>query len=164
MCICAQVLSCVQLFVSPWTVTLQAPLSMEFSRQVYWSGLPFSTPGHLSHPVMECVSLACVSCICMQILYCWATRKGLNGKYFQNNILLNLKYLRISMCTHVLLLFHNIPTSFSLLMHNILPHFLVLFSIFSSITFILAQTHKKHITLSHRDHAHPESLTQSELY
>ena len=36
----------VQLLVTPWTVALQAPLSM-FSRQEYWSGLPFSTPGDL---------------------------------------------------------------------------------------------------------------------
>ena len=40
-------LSRVQLFVTPWTVTLQAPLSMGFSRQQYWSGLPFPTPGGL---------------------------------------------------------------------------------------------------------------------
>ena len=33
--------SCVQLFATPWTVTHQAPLSMGFSRQEYWSGLPF---------------------------------------------------------------------------------------------------------------------------
>ena len=37
--------SCVQLFVTPWTVALQAPLSMEFSKQEYWSGLPFPDPG-----------------------------------------------------------------------------------------------------------------------
>ena len=40
-CVCAQSLSCVQLFVTPWTVTLQVLLSLEFSRQEYWSGLPF---------------------------------------------------------------------------------------------------------------------------
>ena len=39
--------SCVRLFVTPWTVALQVPLSMEFSRQVYWNRLPFSTPGDL---------------------------------------------------------------------------------------------------------------------
>ena len=39
------VLSRVQLFATPWTVTCQAPLSMEFSRQEYWSELPFPTPG-----------------------------------------------------------------------------------------------------------------------
>ena len=38
-------LSFVQLSVTPWTVASQAPLSMEFSRQEYWSGLPFPTPG-----------------------------------------------------------------------------------------------------------------------
>ena len=39
----------VQFFGTPWTVALQAPLLMEFSRQEYWSGLPFP-PGDLSHP------------------------------------------------------------------------------------------------------------------
>ena len=42
---CVQVLSWVWLFVTPWTVAGQAPLSMEFSRQEYWSGLPFPSPG-----------------------------------------------------------------------------------------------------------------------
>ena len=37
----------VQLFVTPWTVVHQAPLSMEFSRQEYWHGLPFHPPGDL---------------------------------------------------------------------------------------------------------------------
>ena len=40
-------LSRVQLFATPWTVAYQAPLSMEFSRQEYWSGLPFPSPGDL---------------------------------------------------------------------------------------------------------------------
>ena len=40
-------LSCVQLFVSPWTVACQDPLSLEFSRQEYWSGWPFPFPGDL---------------------------------------------------------------------------------------------------------------------
>ena len=46
-------LSRVQLLVTPWTVTLQAPLSMEFSRQQYWSELPFPTPGDLLNPGIE---------------------------------------------------------------------------------------------------------------
>ena len=46
-------LSCVQLFAAPWTVACQAPLSMEFPRQEYWSGLPFPTPGHLPNPEIE---------------------------------------------------------------------------------------------------------------
>ena len=41
-------LSHVQLFVTPWTVACQAPLSMGFSRQEYWSGLPCPPPGDLS--------------------------------------------------------------------------------------------------------------------
>ena len=40
----AQTLSRVQLFVTPWTIACQAPLSMGFSRQEYWSGLPFPSP------------------------------------------------------------------------------------------------------------------------
>ena len=44
---CAQSLSHVQLFVTPWTVACQAPLSMGLSRQEYWSGLPFPPPGDL---------------------------------------------------------------------------------------------------------------------
>ena len=51
-------LSCVQLFVIPWTVAHQAPLSMEFPRQEYWSGLPFPPPGDLSNPGIEPVSPA----------------------------------------------------------------------------------------------------------
>ena len=40
----------VQLFVTPWTVTYQAPWSIGFSRQEYWSGLPFPSPGDLPNP------------------------------------------------------------------------------------------------------------------
>ena len=49
-------LSCfirVRLFVTPWTVANQAPLSMGFSRQEYWSGLPFPSPGNLSDSGIE---------------------------------------------------------------------------------------------------------------
>ena len=43
----------VQLFATPWTVAHQAPLSMGFSRQEYWSGLPFPSPGDLPDPGIE---------------------------------------------------------------------------------------------------------------
>ena len=43
----------VQLFVTLWMVAHHAPLSMRFSRQEYWSGLPFPSPGDLSDPGME---------------------------------------------------------------------------------------------------------------
>ena len=55
-------LSRVQLFVTPWTIAYQAPLSMGFSRQEYWSGfskqeywsgLPFPSPGDLPNPGIE---------------------------------------------------------------------------------------------------------------
>ena len=46
-------LSCVQLFATSWTVAHQAPPSMEFSRQEYWSGLPFPSPGDLPDPGIE---------------------------------------------------------------------------------------------------------------
>ena len=42
--------SCARHFVTPWTVALQAPLSMKFSRQEYWSGLPCPPPGDLPNP------------------------------------------------------------------------------------------------------------------
>ena len=51
-------LSHVRLFATPWTVAYQAPLSMEFSRQEYLSGLPFPTPGNLPHPGTKPTSLA----------------------------------------------------------------------------------------------------------
>ena len=49
--------SCVQLFLSLWTVAHQAPLSKEFSRQEYWSGLPFPSPGDLPNPGIKPVTL-----------------------------------------------------------------------------------------------------------
>ena len=54
---CAQSLNCVQLFVTPQTVAHQAPLSMKFSRQEYWSGLPFPFPGDLPDPGIKPASL-----------------------------------------------------------------------------------------------------------
>ena len=71
--LCAGMLSrfsCVWLFVTLWTATLQAPLSMGFSRQEYWNGLPFPSPGdqipgllhyrqiiyHMSHLILASVS------------------------------------------------------------------------------------------------------------
>ena len=50
--------SCVRLFAIPWTVVHQAPLSMGFSRQEYWSGLPCPPPGDLPHSGTELASPA----------------------------------------------------------------------------------------------------------
>ena len=46
-------LSRVQLFATPWIVAYQVPPSMGFSRQEYWSGLPFPSPGELPDPGIE---------------------------------------------------------------------------------------------------------------
>ena len=51
-------LSHVQLFLAPWTIAHQAPLSMGFPKQEYWSGLPFPFPGYLSWPRIEPMSPA----------------------------------------------------------------------------------------------------------
>ena len=48
------------LFATPWTVALQTPVSMVFSMQEYWSGLPFHSPGDLPDPGIEPASLALV--------------------------------------------------------------------------------------------------------
>ena len=50
--------NCVQLFVTPWTIAHQAPLSMRFSRQEYWSGFPWPPPGDLPDPGVEPTSAA----------------------------------------------------------------------------------------------------------
>ena len=56
-CVMHALLSCVQLFETLWTGSCQAPLSIGFSRQEYWSGLPCPPPGDLPDPGMESASL-----------------------------------------------------------------------------------------------------------
>ena len=61
MCVCVCVCVCVCMLsrsvmsdsATPWTIACQAPLFMEFSRQKYWSGLPFPSPGDLPHSEIE---------------------------------------------------------------------------------------------------------------
>ena len=57
-CGCLVAKSCLKLSVTPWTVALQAALSMGFPRPEYWSGLPFPSPGDLPIPGIEPRSLA----------------------------------------------------------------------------------------------------------
>ena len=72
---CAWSLTRVPLFVTPWTVACQAPLSMGFSRQVYWSGLPCPPPGgHLPNPRK-------VSCSAGGFFTVWATREAPTKKH-----------------------------------------------------------------------------------
>ena len=70
-----KLLSCVRLFATPWTVALayQAPPSMGFSRQEYWSGLPFPSPGESFWPRDQ----TWVSRIAGRHFNLWATREAL---------------------------------------------------------------------------------------
>ena len=63
-CVCAQLLSCVQLFVTSQTVAHQTPLSVGFSRQEHWRGLPFPSPGGLPNQGLNLGLLHC-----RQIIY-----------------------------------------------------------------------------------------------
>ena len=77
----------------PWTVACQAPLSMQFSRPEYWSGLPFPPPGDLPHPGIKRKSPALAGgffstepagCVCSTI------RKAIRIKEHRKNF--NVKY------------------------------------------------------------------------
>ena len=60
-CVCVCLCTCSIMsnyFATLWTVTCQAPLSMGFPKQAYWSGLPFPLPGDLPHPGIKPTSLA----------------------------------------------------------------------------------------------------------
>ena len=70
-CVCS--VSHVWLFASPWTIANQAPLSMGFSRQEYWSGLPFPSPEDLPGPGIEPRSPALQA----NLFMVWATEKNL---------------------------------------------------------------------------------------
>ena len=52
-CVCAQSLSCVWFFGTPWTEACQAPMSMELPQQEYWNGVPFPSPGDFHDPGIE---------------------------------------------------------------------------------------------------------------
>ena len=68
--VCTQLLRHVQVFENPQTVACQFPLSMGFSRQESWSGLPFTSPGGLPSPGIKPAScISCVSSIGRWLLY-----------------------------------------------------------------------------------------------
>ena len=68
------------LFETPWTVAHQAPLSMGFSRQEYWSGLPFSSPGNLPNPGTDPRDRTQVFCIAGRFFTIWTTREALKER------------------------------------------------------------------------------------
>ena len=67
--VCAQSSSRVRLFAIPWMIANQAPLSMGFSRQEYWSGLLFPPPGDLPNPGIETTSTALAAAIELKKTY-----------------------------------------------------------------------------------------------
>ena len=70
------------------TVAYQAPLSMRFPRQEYWSGLLFPPPRDLPDPEIRLMSpVSCVSCICRRILHHWATWEVSNHWVYSNRFL-----------------------------------------------------------------------------
>ena len=66
-------------FVTSWTVAHKAPLSMGFSRQEYWSGLPFPSPGGSSRPRDQIR----VSCVAGGFFTIWVTREALKSVYLK---------------------------------------------------------------------------------
>ena len=82
LCVRVQWLSHVQFFAVPWTVVHQAPLSMELSRQEYWSGLPFPPPWDLPDPGIKTTSPA---------------SPGLAGGFFTTSGTWEARY---GLCTH----------------------------------------------------------------
>ena len=85
-CVCACALSHVWYFVTPWAVDCQTPLSMEFSRQEYWNGWPFPSPGDLPNPGIKPVSLVSPA-LAGKFFTSWATGKP------RDQALVTLKYV-----------------------------------------------------------------------
>ena len=79
-------------FVTPWAVAHQALLSLGFSRQVYWSGLPFPSPGESSWPRDR----TRVSCTGRRVLYHWATREPAKMKTLWKRISQSLSVSSLS--------------------------------------------------------------------
>ena len=75
MCVHMRAYCHVQLFATPWTVACQPPLSMKFSRQDCWSGLPFPSPGDLCNPGIEPPSLVSPT-LAGRFFTSWATREA----------------------------------------------------------------------------------------
>ena len=120
----------VWLFVTPWTVACQAPLSMEISRQEYWSGLPFPCPRNLPNQGSNLVF-----CTAGRSFTRWATIQSVQslsrvwlfvtpltaaGQVFlpitNSQILLKLMSIKLVMPSNHLILYHPL-----LLLHSILP-------------------------------------------
>ena len=94
-------LSRVWIFATPWVVACQAPVSMGFPRQEYWSQLPFPSPGHLLNPGMEPASSALGG---RWILYHWTIREAHEPLDHQENPQIKELY---SICNFIHLTFYH---------------------------------------------------------
>ena len=88
----------VGLFVTLWTVALQAPLSMGFSRQEYWSGLTCPPLGDISSPGIEPVSLTSPALVggFFATSDTWKTQRKYKTKLYQNYLNFVLKILGVT--------------------------------------------------------------------
>ena len=103
--LCRAVLSHLWLFVTPWAVALQAPLSMEFSRQEYWSGLPFPPPGDLPNPGIK------PGCPALQVVSLQSEPPGKPEEMCSDH-LFSIKCYAVHISLHIL--FDKIPTTLML--------------------------------------------------
>ena len=81
----------VRLFANPWTVVHQAPPSMGFSRQEYWNGLPFPSPGYLPDPEMEPASPALAGMF-FTTTATWEALYALTCKKYSHDLLYCVQY------------------------------------------------------------------------
>ena len=94
-----QLLNCVQLFVTSWTVAWQSPPSMGFPKQKYWSGLPFPSPGNLPDPVIEPVDSLPLSYMGSQYMSTVLGGRSILCKFFSTDFtfhVLNSDYSYVS--------------------------------------------------------------------
>ena len=92
-----------QILVTRWIVPFQAPLSMGFPRQEYWSGLPFPSSGDLPKPGIEprSLGLQVVSCIAGEFFTDWAHQGSINSPM---HVVIRDKVARVFLCVHICIL------------------------------------------------------------
>ena len=96
--VCAQSLSHVRLFVTPCIVAHQAPLSMEFSKQEYWSGLPFSSSRRSAQP-RDQTHVSSVSCNGRWILYHCTIWEAPTTPHYSDKDFLNVENMTKDLCS-----------------------------------------------------------------
>ena len=94
-------------FVTPWTTTHQAPPSMGFSRQEYWSGWPCPSPGDIPHPEIKPVSPMSPVLVCGFL----TTEPPLNINCLKHFLLLLSRFSRVRLCATPQTAAHQAPPS-----------------------------------------------------